>query len=172
VRPFTKEAHMSNLPVRKVDNGNQGIARRTEWEPFHWMRSMLGWDPFREMVPELPRLQGALFAPAFEVKETAEGFTFTADVPGVAEKDIEITRTGNRLTVTGKRESTREEKGDTYYVCERDYGSFTRAFTLPDGTDSEHTRADLKDGVLTVVIPKIPTAQPKKIPLQGAEKKS
>jgi HSP20 family protein len=124
------------------------------------------------MMPELQRFEGTVFAPAFEVKETREGFTFTADVPGVAEKDIEITRTGNRLTVTGRRESTREDKGDTYYICERDYGSFVRAFTLPDGTDSEHTRADLKDGVLTVFVPKLPESQPKKISLQGAEKRS
>jgi HSP20 family protein len=70
------------------------------------------------------------FVPDFEVKETKEGFVFKADVPGIKEKDLEITMTGNRLTISGKREAEMEERSDTYYACERSYGSFTRAFTL------------------------------------------
>jgi HSP20 family protein len=88
---------------------------------------------------------------------------FHADLPGVKEQDLEVTLTGNRLTIAGKREAEREEKTDTYYACERSYGSFSRSFTLPDGADGEHLRAELKDGVLAVAVPKKPEVQPKKV---------
>lgn len=160
---------MANVTVRN-QNGGQLQARR-EWEPVSWARDLLRWDPFREIAPtfsvDLPA-----FSPAFDIKESKEGYEFHADVPGVAEKDLEITRTGNRLMVTGKRESQKEDKGETYYAAERSYGSFTRAFTLPEGIDAEHIRADLKDGVLTILVPKKPEAQPQKIAVKPAEKKS
>ncbi len=158
---------MSNIQVRQ--NGGP-IARKSEWDPMAWARDLLRWDPFREMAPSF--VETAAFAPAFDVKETAEGYQFRADVPGVLDKDIEVTRTGNRLTVSGKRESEKEQKGDTFYACERTYGSFMRAFTLPEGIDGEHIRAELKDGVLTVLVPKTPAAQPQKIAIKPPEKKS
>lgn len=162
---------MSNLTVRK-DSGNAPAPRSTEWDPFRLARELLRFDPFREMTTIAPSFE-ATFSPAFEVKETKDGFTFKADVPGVKEADLEITRTGNRLTVSGKREADHEEKTDTYYTYERSYGSFTRAFTLPEGIDGDQIRAELKDGVLTLVVPKVPEAQPKKINLKGlSEKKS
>ncbi len=163
---------MANITVRQ--DGGQALARRSEWDPAAWARDLLRWDPFREMMPGFPSVfaEGMAFSPAFEVKETKEGYQFKADVPGVHEKDLEIARTGNRLTISGKREIEKEEKGDTYYTCERSYGSFTRAFTLPEGIDGEHTRADLKDGVLTLLVPKRPEAQPQRIAVRSAEKKS
>lgn len=85
---------------------------------------------------------------------------------GVKESDVDITRTGNCLTVSGKRESEREDAGDTYYAYERAYGSFTRSFTMPEGIDADHIHAELKDGVLMVAVPKKPDAQPKKINLK------
>jgi HSP20 family protein len=103
------------------------------------------------------------FAPAFEVKETDNAYVFKADLPGVNEKDLEVTLTGDRLTISGKRETEEQKKGETYYVYERNYGAFTRTFTLPDGVDAMHIAADAKDGVLTVMLPKAPEAQPKKI---------
>jgi HSP20 family protein len=139
-----------------------------------WARDLLRWDPFREMAPSYANFAAELpaFAPAFEVKETKDGYLFKADVPGVLDKDLEITRTGNRLTISGRRETEKEEKQDTYYACERSYGSFTRAFTLPEGIDGDHIRADLANGVLTLLVPKTPEAQPQKIAVKPADKKS
>jgi HSP20 family protein len=111
------------------------------------------------------------WAEAFEVKETKTGYAFTADLPGVAEKDLDLSRTGNRLTVSGKRESEHEDKGDNYYVCERSYGSFSRSFTLPEGIDGDHIQASLKNGVLSLIVPKTTEAQTKKISLKGAAEK-
>jgi HSP20 family protein len=172
-RPANGRRAMSNITVRNQNPGPP-LVRRQELDPMGWARELLRWDPFREMAPGFPAFAVELptFAPAFDVKETKDGYLFKADIPGVAEKDLEITRTGNRLIISGRRESEREEKHETYYACERSYGSFARAFTLPDGIDGEHIRADLSAGVLTLLVPKKPEAQPQKISVKPAEKKS
>jgi HSP20 family protein len=165
---------MANVTVRK-ENENRPAAPasawESRWEPFRMMRELMGWDPFREMAPFASSLPNG-FIPSFEVKETKEGYSFKADVPGVKEGDIDVTITGNRLTVAGKREAEKQEQTDTYYTYERNYGSFTRSFTLPEGVDMTSCHADLKDGVLTLAIRKTPEAQPKKVAVQTAAKKS
>ena len=97
---------------------------------------------------------------------------FRADLPGVKESDLEISLTGNRLTISGRREQERHEQGDTFYASERSYGSFTRAFTLPEGVDGDNVNADLKSGVLTLSVPKKPEVQPRKVSINasGGEK--
>jgi HSP20 family protein len=145
----------------------------TEWSPFGMLREFMRWDPFREMAPLLPQSgREILFVPDIDIKETPDAYVFRADLPGIAEKDLEISLTGNRLTLSGKREEERREEKDTYFACERSYGSFSRTFTLPAGTDAEHAKADLKDGVLTVSVPKKPEVQAKKIPVQAGERKN
>jgi HSP20 family protein len=164
---------MSNIAVRK-ENGNKpavsSVGER-QWEPFRLMRDLMNWDPFREIAPFVPQGQQG-FIPSFEIKETKDGYLFRADVPGVKEVDLDVTVTGNRLTVAGKREAEKEEKTETYYTYERSYGDFARSFTLPDGVDMNSVRADLKDGVLTLSVGKTPEAQPKKIAVQSTAKKS
>jgi HSP20 family protein len=81
-----------------------------------------------------------------------------------------VSLTGNRLTLTGKREEEKREEKDNYFSCERSYGSFSRTFTLPAGTDPDKASAELKDGVLTVTLPKKPEVQPKNIPVNGGAK--
>jgi HSP20 family protein len=107
------------------------------------------------------------FEPAFEVKETKESFVFKADVPGIKDADLDVSLTGNRLTINGKRQAEKEDKGDTYYTYERSYGSFTRSFTLPEGVNASAMTANLNDGVLSITVPKKPEAQAKKIPISG-----
>ena len=151
------------------------LIRRTEapsetpavWDPFRLMRDFINWDPFAEMAPSLIRAGESVFSPRFEVKETKNAYVFKADLPGLEEKDLEITVTGSRVTVSGKREAENEDEGETYYAYERSYGSFSRSFTLPEGADADHAEADLRNGVLTLSIPKLPEHQPKKISLKG-----
>jgi HSP20 family protein len=115
--------------------------------------------------------QQARLAPDFEIKETKEGFVFKADVPGIKEKDLEITMTGNRLSISGKREAEKEDSSDSYYARECSYGSFTRVFTLPEGTDgNEDIHAELSQGVLTLHLPKRPELQPKRIEVKVGDK--
>jgi HSP20 family protein len=120
--------------------------------------------------PSWPEL--AEFSPAFDVSETRDAYVFKADVPGVKEGDLDVTVTGSRLTVTGKRDEEKEEKTERQYTYERSYGSFTRSFTLPEGVDTANTHADLRDGVLTLTVRKSQEAQSKKVQIQTQAKKS
>ena len=133
------------------------------------LRNLIHWDPFREMAPFFetqpePELR---FVPSFDVKETRDAYVFKADLPGLVEKEIDISLTGNRLTVSGKREEEKKEKGEVFYTWERTYGAFTRSFTLPEGIDPEHVEAEMKDGVLTIVAPKKPEMRPHKVSIKG-----
>jgi len=143
-----------------------------QWDPIRAMRDFLRWDPFREMTPlaALSELEPSTFSPSFEVTENKDAFLFKADVPGIKKEDIEITTTGNRIQISGKRDHEYEAKHDTVYTYERQYGSFSRGFTLPDAADLEHAKSELKDGVLTLAIPKRPGAQSKKIAISSGAK--
>lgn len=158
---------MSNIMRRTEDD--QSLA--TQRDPFRWMRDLLRFDPFHEAAPAwIGPSWERTFAPAFEVKETKESFQFKADLPGLKESDVEVKLTGNRLAISGKREVEQQSQSDTYYTFERSYGSFQRTFVLPEGLDTEHVHAELKDGVLTVALPKKTGAQTKTIAVKAGEK--
>jgi HSP20 family protein len=143
------------------------VAHAASWDPFRSMRELMRWDPFAALSA-FPASQGATtFMPNFEIKETRESFVFTADMPGVAEKDLHVQLSDNRLSVSGKRESERTEQHETYYAAERSYGSFSRSFILPEGIDADKAQAQLKNGVLSIAVPKRPEAQPRKIAVQS-----
>lgn len=163
---------MSNIQIRKNDSPSIPTAERAlEWDPGRLMRSMLGWDPFREMAPYALDSSLSSFVPAFEIKETKDSFLFKADLPGVKQQDIDVSLTGNRLCIAGKREAEKHDKTDSYYTYERSYGSFTRSFTMPEGIDAGSVHADLRDGVLTVNVAKKPEAQPRKIAVSSSQDK-
>ena len=153
---------MTNVAIQRGNTRPEAVQHR-EWDPFRAARELFRWDPFAAFAAGAPQVTLETFSPAFEVKEAKEGFTFKADLPGVKEADLDVKLNDNRLTVSGKRESEKSDRSDTYYMYERSDGSFTRAFTLPEGVDSSRIKADLKDGVLTIELPKRPEAQPKKI---------
>ena len=151
---------------------NEG--QMNELAPLRAMRDLLRWDPFREMAPLMPSFafESLEWNPSFDVTENKDSYMFKADVPGVKKEDLEITTTGNRIQITGKRDSEHETKNDTVYTYERQYGSFARSFTLPDGADLDHAKSELKDGVLTLAIPKFAVAQSKKIAISAGSGKS
>jgi len=154
---------MNELTVRRTPGAE--LPALSAIHPLRTLRELLAWDPFQEMAPLLPHeIQKVI--PPFEVRETKDRFVFIADLPGVEVKDIEILLTGNRLTVTGIR-MDKVEKGEEgeYYARERTYGRFSRSFTLPEGADLTAVQANLSAGVLTIVFPKVPAVQPKKIPV-------
>ena len=156
---------MSNIIRREEE---KSVAQQRD--PLRWMRELLHWDPAREAAPLWtgPSWE-PVYTPAFEVKETKECFEFKADLPGIKESDVEVKITGNRLAISGKREVEQQSQHDTYYAYERSYGSFQRSFALPDGLDTEHVHAELKNGVLAVVVPKKAGAQTKTIVVKTAE---
>lgn len=162
---------MADIVVRRNGGQIQPTAPFWEWEPFRILRDLMRWDPFQEMAPLLRReLRAPRFMPDVDVKETKDSYVFRADLPGVKEQDIDVSITGRRLTISGKREQDAEEEGETYYACERSYGSFTRSFTLPEEADTDHVQAELKSGVLTLIVPKRPEVRPKKVDIKSAEK--
>ena len=126
-------------------------------DPFSIARELLSWDPFYSGRP------ANAFVPAFEVKETADAFVLKADLPGVAEADLEIAVHENVLTVSGGRQAEERKEGESYTLYERQFGSFTRSFALPDLADGERIDAKLDRGVLTLTIGKKAEAKPRKI---------
>ncbi len=160
---------MAELAIRKTNGGQQ---MQPKQNPMNLLREMMKWDPFSELAPVLGLQPGEGIVASFDVKETPNAYIFKADIPGFTEKDLDITTAGNRLTISGNRRDEREDKGDTYYVCERRYGSFSRAFTLPQGVDVEHVNAEVKHGVLTVTVPRVAAPAAKKIQVKSASVKA
>ncbi|HWU90206.1 MAG TPA: Hsp20/alpha crystallin family protein [Kofleriaceae bacterium] len=126
-------------------------------DPFSLARELLSWDPF------YGGRQVTAFSPAFEVKETNDAFVLKADLPGVLESDLDVAVHNNVLTVSGSRQAEERKEGESYALYERQFGSFSRSFALPDMADGERITAKLEQGVLTLTIAKKAEAKPRKI---------
>lgn len=114
------------------------------------------WKRFFDADPGLPatRGEGFSFVPVVNVKETEEAVEVTAEVPGLKPEEIEVSLTGDVLTLKGEKKEEREEDQGSYHVVERRFGSFQRSFRLPMEVERDKLTAKHKDGVLTVVLPK------------------
>jgi HSP20 family protein len=145
--------------LARTSNGT-APARYVSRDPFQVARDLLSWDPF------FGNRQVSAFVPAFEVKETNDAFVLKGDIPGVAEPNLDIAVHNNVLTVSGHRPAEERKEGDSYALYERQYGSFTRSFSLPDTADGERVEAKLEAGVLTLTIWKRSEAKPRKIAVQ------
>lgn len=98
--------------------------------------------------------RSGLIAPQFEVSETDGSVMVEAELPGMDEKDIEISVTDHVLTIQGEKKKEAETKKKNYYIAERSYGRFQRSLQLGSGVDTDKVRASFKNGVLTVTLPK------------------
>lgn len=129
---------------------------------------MRGWPTQWRDAPRLD-VGSFDFAPRVETAETDTAYEVTAELPGVDEKDIKISLDDNVLSISGEKKAEREEKKKDYVMTERSYGSFRRAFTLPDNVDPEKIAAKFDKGVLKVVLPKTTPAPAKQreIPIKG-----
>lgn len=109
-------------------------------------------------------------APAVDFTDTEKAYEVTAELPGIDEKNIEVKVANGVLTIKGEKQEEKEEKKKNYYLQERSYGSFERAFQVPDGVDADKIEANFKKGVLTVTLPKKAEAQQaaKKIDVKAA----
>src|SRR6266478_2155796 len=150
------------------------------------MTVLTRWDPFREFSTLQDRmnrlfqqsygdreeaLTTSTFAPAVDVYEDEHNVTLKIEVPGIDEKDIDVRIENNTLTVHGERKIEKEEKEENYRRIERQYGSFTRTFTLPTTVDTESVSANYEKGVLKVKLAKKAEAKPKQIKVNvGSEK--
>jgi len=103
------------------------------------------------------------WTPAVDIQETENELVLKADVPDVGPEHIEVQFENGTLTLKGKRDFEKKDETKGYHRIERSYGSFTRAFTLPDTVDPEKLAADYKNGVLTVTIGKKEIAKPRAV---------
>lgn len=159
--------------IRRKEQSRPASAPLAQWDPFKMMNEWARWDPFGELGSIVPfQAERGVFVPDVDIQETPKAYVFKADLPGMKDKDVEVSVTGNRLTLSGKREEEKHEEKASYHTWERSYGSFARSFTLPSGTEPDHVSADLKDGVLTVTVPKKPEVQPKKVAVNSGEGKA
>lgn len=131
------------------------------------------WDELEDFPRSLSLFQEAFrpaaengirpWAPAVDVVESENDLSFKVDLPGVKQEDIDVHLENGTLTIKGQRKFEQEETKKGYHRIERSYGSFSRAFSLPDTVDTEHVDASYKDGVLTVKAAKRETAKPRSV---------
>lgn len=108
------------------------------------------YEPFRNMGSRMSEW----LAPASDASSDENAYRISVELPGVEEKDIDVSVHDGVVSVKGEKSSQREEKGDTWFFSERQYGSFSRSFRLPADADGDKIEARLKDGVLDISVPK------------------
>ena len=150
--------------IRRTENRDAPALHRN-WDPFQIMHELMRWDPFREVATPSSLSGGYAFAPAFDVRETNDAYVFSADLPGLSEDAIELSLTGNQLTLSGLREEEKRDESDRVHMYERRYGTFSRSFALPDGVDADKIEAQLEHGVLKISVPKKPDVKARRISL-------
>jgi HSP20 family protein len=108
------------------------------------------------------------WAPAVDLIDHEDELVVRADLPGLEEKDIEVTVQDGNLVIRGERKEETEEKKEDYYFSERTYGVFARTLPLPAGVDADRVKATFKNGVLQVHLPKAKEAKGKRIEIKAA----
>jgi HSP20 family protein len=144
--------------------------------------AIVRWEPFRDLVTLQDRMNrifddafrgnrgtqddwalGGSWAPTVDIYEHNGNLVLKAELPGIDPKDVDIRVENNVLTLRGERKLDTEVKQENYHRVERSYGSFSRSFTLPNVVDTDKIKAEFKDGVLQLVLPKKEEAKPKQI---------
>jgi HSP20 family protein len=115
-----------------------------------------------------PSLATAGPAVRMDLADTKEGIELTAELPGLQEKDVQVTLSDNLLTVSGEKQAEKEEKEKNYHFVERSYGAFSRSIELPADVQADRITATISNGVLKVTIPRAAKAEPKKIEVKAA----
>lgn len=118
-----------------------------------WQKVESGWNGRTNVV--------GMFGPSTDVAEADKSVEVTVELPGMTEKDIEVSLSGDAMTIRGEKKIEHEEKRKGLYLSERSYGAFYRTIPLPPGVDTEKADARFKNGVLTITLPKTPEAQAK-----------
>ena len=142
--------------------------------------AIVRWEPFRDLLTtqrEYDRLLKEAFspmsgetevstrswAPPVDIYETEDAIVLKAELPGIDPKDVEVRVEDNTLYLKGERNYEKEVKEQNYHRIERSYGSFARSFSLPNSISAEKVKAEYKDGLLTLTMPKREEAKPKTI---------
>ena len=148
--------------------------------------AIVRWEPFRDLLAIQDRMNrifdesfrglnrqneddwalGGAWAPLVDIYEREGNLELKAELPGVDPKDVDVRVENNVLTLRGERRIDKDVKRESYHRVERAYGSFSRSFTLPSMVDTEHIKAEFKDGVLHLTLPKKEEAKPRQISIK------
>jgi len=135
--------------------------RREEENPFAMMQREMNrvFDSFNRNwgLGAFPEFTGS-FMPRLDVTEDAKAFTVTAELPGMSEKEIDLSISGDTLTIRGEKKEEKEDKNKNYYYSERSYGTFMRSIPLPRQVETDKVSASFKKGILTITLPKTAAA--------------
>lgn len=149
-----------NVPVRREDDN-----------PFYSLQRSVNqvFDDFLDFGPFAFGSSMTSFSPQLDVSETDREFQIAAELPGMDEKDVEVSVSNSLLTLRGEKKNEREDKRKDYYRMERFYGMFERAIPIPEGVDLNKVEASFRKGVLTVTLPKsVEYQERKRIPIKAA----
>lgn len=144
--PFGKK----NVDIRREEENPLAMMQHEMNRMFDSFNRNWGFGAF-------PDLSGA-FMPRLDVTEDAKVFTVTAELPGMSEKEIDLSISGDTLTIRGEKKEEKEDKNRNYYYSERSFGSFMRSIPLPRQVDTEKVAASYKKGILTIILPKTTAA--------------
>jgi HSP20 family protein len=164
---------MNEVQVKSEEKAPAAKPATGAWEPFESLRRDIEhvFDTFgtgfwrRSGHPSLAMDRAWLpqmtfpVSPAVDVIEKDKAFEITAELPGLDEKDVDVSVANGVLTIKGEKNEEKEEKEKDYYLSERRYGLFQRSFPLPEGVDGDKIDAVFKKGLLTISLPKTPDAQ-------------
>ena len=133
----------------------------TPWTLDSMHRQLDNWMDRAFRVSNGDSLEHSLtLTPRMDIAETGKGYELTADLPGMQDKDVDVSVSNDVLTITGKRSYERENDGRNVHLNERGFGRFKRSFSLPDDVDQDHIQARLKNGVLEIHLPKTEEVAP------------
>lgn len=138
------------------------------------------WQELRDLREQMDRIIQSTFrggpsgatmewAPPVDITEKDGDLVLTAELPGIKKDDIEVEIENNVLTIRGEKKGEREERGEQGYIYERQFGSFTRSFTLPRAVDPSQIRARFENGVLTVTMPKAAEARGQRVTIEEGD---
>jgi HSP20 family protein len=147
--------------------------------------TIVRWDPFRELEDMSERLNRVFsrpsvrntgkenltvadWMPTVDISETEGEYLIKAELPEVRKEDVKVTVENGVLTLQGERRQEKDEKGKRFHRVERSYGSFVRSFSLPESVDDGAVKAEYKDGVLNLHLPKSEKVKPKAIDVKVA----
>jgi HSP20 family protein len=143
--------------------------------------NLIKWDPFRELEDVSSRLNRifgrplartgqdnemlatADWMPSVDISETDAAYLIKGEIPGVRKEDVKVTLQDGILTIQGERKQEKEEKNKKFHRVECSYGNFVRSFRVPDDADESAAKAEFKDGMLNVTLPKSAKAKPKSV---------
>lgn len=156
-------AGAAHSPFRSLRQQIDRLIEDFDRAPFssHWLEM----TPFAKFKSDFD-----VVVPAIDVVDEGTFFRVTAELPGLSEKNIDVTKDGDLLTIKGEKKEEREQKEKGYFMSERHYGAFERSLRLPNGIDDSKIEAKFENGVLTITLPKTAGAvtSPKKINIKAA----